>query len=688
MDSGLLAEAEKLYSQAVDGSPDDCAVKGLEDVSEHRRKAAGYVADGRRLLGEGRPQEAAEKFGEALEQDRGDTEAIGGLAEARSYGETGGLPSADSRWDLFYARWLLPLLTLSGIGLAALGVLLVLSSLGARVLVRPESVAWPKKWRRLLRWAVFLALSASAATLPLCVMYGSFPVSGPVAAGWLLLALVALVPLLAFSAIRALRDEDPRDGSTGERRAPEWPGALSPWKRAFLALAGVCAAGIAVIALRHFGLHATDQFPVLYAALTLFGVVMAAVVLGQNLRLQVSVQSPDGSTDAVATDYLLARMLTLGLETRHRLSAVSALTSFSAVRTEDLSTLPSGKVLGALSQLLFALRPDLTWRVRASLLDADRIAVSLTRNGRHAGSTVFSRRDLGLSEVAGQAPPEDPPARRRARAQLLTGAAAFVLTRLRDSHPHLRENLYGARQWRSVTLQVIATSRSLIDDPALKPELLGRAVDFDPGNVSARLDYLWAVQESVSSPLRPDAYRAVALEVDRHLEASLPGRGEKGWEPLRIRAWHRSAVQWIRLCAVERQAHRREEYLDRADRAVGELGDCLAGYVGRSGRAPELLTLARQLGPIVGTLRCEVDALRGDRASSPPWTEHLTPQLAYERARLAALGDGPATRALRFLRLAAPVRELRAEASKDPGFQTLWKDKEFGSLTDPMGTGP
>lgn len=134
-------------------------------------------------------------------------------------------------------------------------------------------------------------------------------------------------------------------------------------------------------------------------------------------------------------------------------------------------------------------------------------------------------------------------AQERAVAQLLTGAAAFILLHLSKVHLHLQGGLCGARNWKSVTLQVIATSKSLIDQRSQCAALLSRAMKEDPGYVLARFEYLWAVYQA--TPAEITNYKRFATEIDRQYVASGLDDKDDGWQPLRIRVLYSRATQWL-----------------------------------------------------------------------------------------------------------------------------------------------
>lgn len=678
LEAGHLGQAAALYTQTADGNPSTCASVGLSLVAAHHQVAAQSAAAGQELLQAGDLAAAERKFREALAIDAENAEATAGLNAITARQQNLAL----SQWDLFYDRWVLPMTQLLTAAAILLLVLLTLSGLLSGVVVKVDSIAWPRPWRISLGVIGFLLLVGSALMFAIYQMFHPFN-PGDISDWPADLTALVVFPA-AITVAAAWTHERYRVASEWESRGktlmrlfrswrPTLAGAFTYWWRLLVPLVIIGSLGLL---LRTVVLHdPRQQLLTTYAVLTLDGILLTAATFGQNLRLQVSVQSPDGENDPVATDYLLARVQDLGIDTPPmRLRAVTSSMHLSKIKTEDLSALPSGKIAAALSSIFFAIRPDLTWRVRAAIMDDNRITVTLTRNGCHAESDIFSRAELFLPLS------KDQESRERAKAQLLTGAAAVTLLRLSRAHPRLRGQLCGATAWRSVTLQVIATSRSLIDDPDLRTALLARAVDEDPGNVLARVDHLWALQDA--TPHDSSAYRQLAEEADDQfddIKAFCP-------DALVIRALYRSASQWINSFVVSGRADKHAFGL--AKKRVEELDSACEDV---DTNDMDLLTLAKQIRPIGKAMRHEIKALTDVRSDRHSFMESSpTPRLAYEYARLAGLDrrSHPMSKrtALRYLRIALPTEALRAEARKDPCLRTLHDSEEYQELTATAST--
>lgn len=651
--AGYLTEARALYKRVPGEAPVPCMAEDLQRIDEKRTDAATQVQKGQRLLDQGNP-EAADTFRAALGMERDNAAALAGLASLATPTEKKpqpkGLSAEKDSWDALYRDWLVPLLQL--VAAAAVGIIVLgtLSGLFTHWLVRPQSVEWPRIARVSIGVLGLFLLVGCAVMLPLYAMFKPFTGSAVLplpAVLTVLVVLLAVVLAVAWAAASPI-GQSPRQ-------------VLADWCRLLLSLAAV--SGVGLLAYMTVLSERNERLLVVYAVLSGFGVLLSAAALGQNLRLQVEAQTETGTADAAATDYLLARLRSLGMERRQGLNAVPAVTSLSDLRTEDLSALPAGKVASTVSRLFFALRPDLTWRARVISLDVNRIAVTLNRNGQHAESVIFSRLDLGLPVV------EDDKAKDRLRAQLLTGAAAIVLVRLSQSHPVLQPSLFGARSWRSVTLQVIASSESLIDSPDQRVPMLGRAVNEDQNYTLARLEYLWAHQNSASSdsPL----YRQIAATTDRLLRTmtndvsrALRNRGHHRTDDvsraLRIRGYHRSTSQWLKMYA--QSGYTDGSLLLRARWSLRRLEAACKPIHDQHSPVAQLADRAR---PLAATFRSAIEALSTghEPEAKPRPIDFLSPRLAYENACLECdLVSGAPT---------AAARRRRRRAATDHAVQHL-----------------
>jgi tetratricopeptide (TPR) repeat protein len=704
---GSLARAKKLYEsvKARDGDQ-RCAAVGLRLVADARQGAAELVTAGQLLIRSGELDGAEKKFRSALDLDAASVAAAAGIARISDL-ESRPLPTAVSNGDRFYSDWALPIGRLAVLAAIGLLILYALAGLLSRMLVRVDAVAWSVWLRRSAGGLGFFLLFTAAVMAPLFAMFNPFtPVWTQCWIGVLTLAVVGLVAVALVLQGAAAK------------------GDVKSWFALLLSLGVVTVAGALVVLLAS-GLSYDVRLMFVHIALAVIGVLLTAASFGQNLRLQVEVQEADGSVNAASSDYLLARMKGLGTETPralHKATSALASTPLSQIPSEELSVLPAGKVVGALSQLFFALRPDLTWRARVTLVDDNRVATALSRNGRHAASAVFSRAELGLSEDVDKD---------RAKAQMLTGAAAFILVHLSEVHRELQDDLYGADQWKSVALQVIARSKSLLAEgpgrTATQVELLAKAVNEDAGNELARFEYLWAAYEY--RPYAETDFGAFAKAIDDEYRSSkLSGMSdhEEGWMPLKIRVLYSSATQWLNAYVtatdmdtgrprwmplkIRVQYSRATQWLSARVGSAADAGPA-AMLKGARESATELgrlcekkswkrRALRRQtetMRPLAQNLLHCIDALEGDaevRKSAgghPHRDEPTSLRLAYDYAclhmfiaRQPGLDDEirreQRTNALEDLQRALVTEAERTDAQGDPCFAELRSDERFQEL--------
>ncbi|MFG3055922.1 hypothetical protein ACGFZP_33915 [Kitasatospora sp. NPDC048239] len=606
-------------------------------------------------------------------------------------------------WNAFYAEWVKPVAQLIIPGVIALLALVALSGLLTRYLVPCEAEAWGKATRRWWTAVGGLALLAVAVFVPLQPMY---TVVGD--GRWLSWAfpLVLVLPgvVVAFLAKR-------------------WPGWV--WKHrtgpgitwpAFLALLLVWA----VLTSCFFSWGEGNRLIVADIALAVLGLTATATALGQNRRLQVEAQGVDGKSDVAAAEYVMARLQCLGSRRPASLGIVRP-TEPSRLASEDLKAVPGGAVATAVARIMYVLRPGLTWRALVTLVDADRVTVTLTRNGHQADCVLISRPALGLlpsgpaaaakaaeAEAAGKAPGGGRPAAGaedggRARAQLLTAAAACVLVRLSSIHRELKAGLCGAEQWQSVALHVIAMEPTLTDSGPKRVELLRHAVKVEPEYGLARIDYLSECFRQVPGTAA-NRLRFAKL-MDRQLKLARPDEDKpirKGWEVIYLRTLYSGAVMRVNCYLTERAAGaarlarlRQQEglILHDARARVTTLGEECKGLAGNEDRQVRLFT--EDMVPVAGILTKVIDLLREDgrRAGAAggrlPWAApapaaYPSPDLAYDYACLAALvrevGLPPASLGdlEDHLALAVATADDRSGMWGDPSFAALLRDEAHG----------
>jgi hypothetical protein len=434
------------------------------------------------------------------------------------------------------------------------------------------------------------------------------------------------------------------------------------------------------------------------AVVAALGVGLLAYGMATRLRIRVDVRDAAGQPDVSAADYVLARLERLGADRPRGLQRPQH-TDVMGLPDNALDTLPENKVLSALLKLVYAIVPLMPWRATVAWLDADRLSVTLWRNGRLVNATVVSRPALGLPA----AQQGDQQAADSLRARLLTGVAAFVLLEVADKASVLRRGLCGASRWDALALQVLANDPKTQSEPDSDLRLLARAVDRDPGNHMAKYAFLVlrcryspdpGEQRSFAkamsalvcrvSPQRAAEERAVLLEtcalVDEQEattldKPSLPA--EEGFEALEMRALHAEGAAWLNAhllqpdpSALRSAARAARALLERCDRyASGQI----KGFV-------------KEIGPTAGFLwQCVVGANRTlgeekfDRQAQR-WSEAQDMSLYahYDRACARLVAEEPdLDGALEDLHLACAAPELQEWASQDPSLENLRKRGEF-----------
>jgi len=492
-DIGQLDYATTLYASIPATAPRDCVVRGLHRIAILRQLARDKVSSGQQDLVTGNVRNAQKDFRAALALDNSNSAAQQGMSRVAQFGPPN---SPVFSWDNFYATRVEIAYRFLGAFAVSVITLLLLSSLASRWLVKVDAVAWPQSQRRWTKTLAALLVIGTSALLPIYPMFKPFMAED--FSGWLL-ALVLLTIGILFLALwiwsyRRLTHACDRGVY---RRQFFWVA----WRPLVIVLLSLL-----VVTVGLWFVWWNQAYPRLLltaGAVLVLAVVITAVSFGQDCRVQVQALGASGRSDERSTDYFLARIQTLGREKSQGLTAASASSAMTSLVSQDLSTIPAGFMMGMVARIAFTLRPDMTWRAQVTRFDANRVAMRLSRNGRLAATTVFSRTELSLApvksgglgnsnetkagddndiEAGGQMADQ-------AGAQLVTGAAAFVLLHLSTVYPEYRKGLCGATNWKSVTLQAIAASEALSDGEDGQ-SLLYEALELDPGNGRARYDYI------------------------------------------------------------------------------------------------------------------------------------------------------------------------------------------------------
>ena len=280
--------------------------------------------------------------------------------------------------------------------------------------------------------------------------------------------------------------------------------------------------------------------------------------LRKDLRLDVN--KVGGQADPQKAAFLLGQLVAMGSEQPRSIRTVRQpdVTSLSATA---LSVLPGGNFLSTALQVLSATSTASPWQATVSMIDANQVAVHLERYGTSVTDIVADRRDLWFHDA-------DPASICDIGDDgLLTIAAAVILAAMADAHDELERGLAGARKWQSIAGQVLAgqiqtghvasappkAGQVLAGDVASASRkaqlaLLARAVDTEPGNFAARVDYLYLAKGSSTSAAgqRQFAESMDGLESDmrEHLEQ----------EPVYQRVLFNRAVGWLNTYLLQRAA--------------------------------------------------------------------------------------------------------------------------------------
>jgi hypothetical protein len=662
----------------------DCAAAGLRWAADRRHAATSDAAAARRHLRAGDWEQARSWGRRALLKDAANREALAVLAEVEHLNPES--RSEIARWDAFYAGRLRPLLRMFLPIVVVFFVLWAFSRLlvlllpwfipvGDRIAkaVRrrpadsdseanpdPESRESPKPdtrdppERTRVQWLGYglLGLAVVAFSVSICLA-AVVPPAGLDPA----LAVVAAVTVLVAWCGHALASEHKR----------WWFGY------GLLVVAALASVGLAV-----FPPGGPDVD--LSMALTIttgvggFAVLLVAWEAGTRLKIQVDARDAEGAVDQSAGAYVAARLNDLGSSPPTGLIVPKA-TDVTGLPENAPVVMPEGWIAVALRMLL-RLIPVVPWRADVVLLDDDRVTVDLTRNGRTVDSVSISRQDLHLPDDAGQ--DGERAAGCRARAQLLTAAAAFILVRLAEcGHSELGEGLGGATHWESVACQVIAGGPLIPRaDDQTRLRLLAHAVYLDQDNLTAQVALLtrrWRMEqmdnESVVASLddmwrqvreRPSGYEALQLRIlttraiirhDMYVRRrTADGRSVGGSESDALQL----AMNTVKDLLEHVYALQRRKLSSKVEAFVKETKP-VANSLWVGALAPEFRLTEKPL----------------DRDSYKDWKEEepLSPYARYRQACLAAEANPPNwALALSHLEHAVTVERIRKDARDVPSF--------------------
>jgi hypothetical protein len=663
-EDGRLDAAERAYGillHSRDGNASSLAGAGLGYVQERRILAERVAASAERMRAAG--QDATSCFQKAIALDQGNAEAQLGQ-DAAPAGQATPAGRAAERWDSLYEGWIDPVARVLVPTLAVLAVLLVLARTLTPLVVPVRATALGNARRRKV-WAAGFALLVVAAlastTLPVRASWlASTTLSVP--APWLgALLSTLLVVVLVWLTVRLLR------GFGRTQRGI----ARSAWAAAALL-------GVVVWTL-------SDLTPwAVAAAVAIPGLVLVATGRGHALRLRVTVMQA-GKDDPTGTAYVLARLQELGSSPPEGLKTPQQV-DVSELPSAALSALPAGRVAAAITSLVDVLLPAVPWRAKVEDGEGDsRLVVTITRNGRGSRTALVDA--SRFLPHPGAADDESPMAD---RGNLLTAAAAVVLTELAERHIELQRGLCGATRWDSVAAHVVATKPpATAGGRELRRELLAYAVDADPRNALAWAAYVNLLGEQATTEMELRRFEDRLVMLRRHVEQQ--ALHQEGYLALRLRVAHALTATQVNLALAQTNPAMRWGTGMRAGAsrlALTELTAKAPANAGERRFAQEMAAIADELHrAIKAVLAQPVPATAGSpsapaaplaraavtepilgRRPSPP-SLHVT---YYECCREARFGDPE--RALDKLEFAAGLEAFRTMARRDPWFHVFRAD--------------
>ena len=567
-------------------------------------------------------------------------------------------------------------------------VVLTASLIAIGMLVPARIVAWtvrPGRKSKMseLAWLWFtscgfalVVLATAGWTFVAIVGYGGNGGLGETVAATVIAGLIVIFAVLVLA---LWREGTVRWHSDGFQPGPLVMGVVS----------GLLVAGLAYVAISFASQERAAGFAGT-AVVTVAGVAVFGVGLGQRLRMRLTVRGPDGEEDGDSAAYVVARIQTMG---SHRPRG------FQFPCGSDVTTLPQqataamptniGKVLAVIMELareLFSIAP---WRAEVVIADETTVTVDLRRNGGQAASTLIFRSSLGLDDLPDRHPSpgspmpggQTPPVRH----DILTAVAAFLLIELSQRHLVLQSGLCGTSEWRSLACQVLAGTPPLEDNPDTREQLLATAVEKDAGNLGAWLGYLhlrsgMAVGTLQTEKLYLDRLNDLSRRLDEVAAQTEPARLREGFVPLQMRI----------AFAIMFTAHNYQLLLHQKDGGTGngdkqekilkteaDIGTAYErletlGAQAEKGRDKEVLRFAREL-------RSHAQILYSAHGCTQVSQQVAHDNLLgyYLRACLIAEKQAPDRypEALDLLDIALGAQKWRQEALTDPSLRNLWDDR-------------
>lgn len=351
-------------------------------------------------------------------------------------------------------------------------------------------------------------------------------------------------------------------------------------------------------------------------AFNLLVIMMAVLALFRAYRycscsdLALEVQNAEGKNDPAGKTYLATRLYRMGTAEPKgirlpRQTDVTALADIAA------AALLGATFLGPLVRFLALHAGSCPWRATVTILNDHQVDIHIEYHRRTVARLFGDSQSRYLPDRAIDGMPD------LGRNGLLTIAAAAILQTMASRHAQLQEGLGGATDWRSLACQVVAITDLEVQHAEIRENLLARAVNIDPGNLTSRMAWirLRSDRTTTSTEQRHLAEDMTSLywEIAQHSSAG-PGRA------LYLRALYNAAAVWFRTARLERaegpassRDTRSPDALGYSSRYLSQLVEALCETRNNEG----LSLMVRQLKPQTGWLWLLLRAVGPDPVATP-----------------------------------------------------------------------
>ncbi|MER6414518.1 hypothetical protein [Streptomyces humidus] len=403
-------------------------------------------------------------------------------------------------------------------------------------------------------------------------------------------------------------------------------------------------------------------------AVSVAGVTVLGLGIGTRLSMRITVRDPKGKEDAVNGAFVASRMVAMSHKPRGLGSPEG--TDVLTLPKDAVAALPSeGQMAVSLVRFALSVFASAPWRADIVLIDGNTATATLKRNSVIADSTIVYRSELGLDGF--RSPPGSGEDDFTARAHdVLTGAAAFLLMRLSESHPVLRSGLCGATRWRGLACQLLAGTPPWQSVPAAAEQLFAKAVDNDPGNDEAWLGYLHLRRGSTLGPPRTER-RYVGRLREFYAHVSEKAQHDDGYLALAMRAARSLVYAQHNYSLLLTNEEDRAEQVRSARKVARELRDLTEKAEHNADRG--LQKFAVMMKPSADILCSE--GANGGEGDNSEQDGYRAPYNNYLRACFLA-EVGRHAEALSCLEIALGSSELREWARAEISFKSLLATKK------------